>query len=360
MPRPTQMDEIRDAGKAARKTYSDTVPESQGSRNEEVRHLSRSRYDKTILVTGGAGFIGSNYLNTFVPAYPNYRFINVDALTYAADRENISVSEAANYTFTQADMRDYEALLRICSEFSPTHIINFAAESHVDNSILGPRIFIETNIVGTENLLECARTQNIIRFHQISTDEVYGSLSPDAKPTSEDAPLLPNSPYSASKASADLLVRAYHKTFGLDAVITRASNNYGPNQHHEKLIPRFITNLFENKKVPVYGAGKNIRDWIHVSDHVRGIDAAFHKGKSGEIYNLGGRQELTNLAITNELLQLLGKNEDMIEHVTDRLGHDFRYALDSSKAAQDLGWTPEKDFSTGLKETVAHYKQLKK
>jgi dTDP-glucose 4,6-dehydratase len=314
-------------------------------------------YDKIVLVTGGAGFIGSNYLNTFVPAYPNYRFINVDALTYAADLRNITVSEAKNYAFEQADIRDYTALLRIFDKFSPTHIINFAAESHVDNSILGPRIFIETNIVGTENLLECARTQNILRFHQISTDEVYGSLTPDAQPTTEDVSLLPNSPYSASKAAADLLVRSYHKTFGLDTVITRASNNYGPNQHREKLIPRFITNLLENKKVPVYGEGENIRDWIHVSDHVQGIDTAFHKGKSGEIYNLGGRQELTNLTITKELLRLLGKNEDMIEHVNDRLGHDFRYALDSSKATQELGWTPKKDFSVGLKETAEYYKK---
>jgi dTDP-glucose 4,6-dehydratase len=315
-------------------------------------------YSKVILVTGGAGFIGSNYLNTFVPAYPSYRFINVDALTYAADLRNITISKAENYTFIQADIRDHEALLRIFNEFSPTHIINFAAESHVDNSILGPRIFIETNIVGTENLLECARTHNIVRFHQISTDEVYGSLSPDAEPTTEDAPLLPNSPYSASKAAADLLVRSYHKTFGLDTVITRASNNYGPNQHPEKLIPRFITNLLANKKVPVYGEGMNIRDWIHVSDHVRGIDTAFHKGQSGEIYNLGGGQELTNLNITKEILQLLGKDEYMIEHVTDRLGHDFRYALDSSKASRELGWTSKKDFPTGLKETVEFYKKI--
>lgn len=317
-------------------------------------------YDKTILVTGGAGFIGSNYLNTFVPAYPNYRFINIDALTYAANLKNISVSGAENYAFAQTDIRDHEALLRIFGEFSPTHIINFAAESHVDNSILGPRIFIETNIVGTENLLECARTQNILRFHQISTDEVYGSLTPDAEPTTESAPLLPNSPYSASKASADLLVRSYHQTFGLNTIITRASNNYGPNQHHEKLIPRFIINLLENKKVPVYGEGLNIRDWIYAGDHVRGIDAAFHKGESGEIYNLGGGQELTNLDITKEILGLLGKGEEMIEHVTDRLGHDFRYSLDSTKAMKELGWTPKKDFSIGLKETVEYYRKIKK
>jgi dTDP-glucose 4,6-dehydratase len=297
-------------------------------------------YSKIILVTGGAGFIGSNYLNTFVPAYPNYRFINVDALTYAADLKNISVSKAENYAFVQADIRDHEALIRIFSEFSPTHIINFAAESHVDNSILGPRIFIETNVVGTENLLECARTQNVVRFHQISTDEVYGSLSPDATPTTEDAPLLPNSPYSASKASADLLVRSYNKTFGLDTVITRASNNYGPNQHHEKLIPRFITNLLKGQKVPVYGEGKNIRDWIHVSDHVQGIDAAFHKGKSGEIYNLGGGQELTNLSITEELLRFLGKDEDMIEPAAGQRHHrtPARLRLDRHDAEVLLPW----------------------
>ncbi len=316
-------------------------------------------YDKTILVTGGAGFIGSNYLNTVVPKYSNYQFINIDALTYAANRQNIGVENEPNYVFVETDIRDKKALELIFNKFSPTHVINFAAESHVDNSISGPLIFVETNIVGTENLLECARQQNIVRFHQISTDEVYGSLAPDAKPTTEDAPLLPNSPYSASKASADLLVRSYHKTFELDTIITRASNNYGPNQHQEKLIPRFITNLLENKKIPVYGEGLNIRDWIHVSDHVEGIDAAFHKGKSGEIYNLGGGQELTNLSITNEVLGLLGKGDEMIEHVTDRLGHDFRYSLDSSKAEQDLGWTPKKDFSTGLKETVGYYANKK-
>lgn len=315
-------------------------------------------YEKIILVTGGAGFIGSNYLNTFVPSYPNYQFINVDALTYAANLKNILVSDAKNYAFVKADIRDKDALRDVFKKFSPTHIINFAAESHVDNSISGPLIFIETNIVGTENLLECARTCNVVRFHQISTDEVYGSLALDAAPTTEEASLLPNSPYSASKASADLLVRSYNKTFGLDTMITRASNNYGPNQHLEKLIPRFITNLLAGKKVPVYGEGKNVRDWIHVSDHVHGINAAFHKGKSGEIYNLGGGQELTNLSITKELLKLLGKDERAIEHVQDRLGHDFRYALDSSKAARELDWTPKKDFSNGLKETVEFYKRI--
>lgn len=317
-------------------------------------------YDKIILITGGAGFIGSNYLNTFVPKYANYQFINVDALTYAANLQNITVSKKPNYSFVEADIRDQKALQLIFEKFSPTHVINFAAESHVDNSISGPHIFVETNIVGTENLLECARTHNVVRFHQISTDEVYGSLNPDAKPTTEDAPLLPNSPYSASKASADLLVRSYHKTFGLDTIVTRASNNYGPNQHHEKLIPRFITNLLENKKVPVYGEGLNIRDWIYVGDHVEGIDAAFHKGQSGEIYNLGGGQELTNLHITKEIIGLLGKDEKMIEHVTDRLGHDFRYSLDSTKAMRELGWTPKKDFSVGLKETVEYYIHAKK
>lgn len=317
------------------------------------------RYSKTIIITGGAGFIGSNYLNMMVLKYPEYHFINVDALTYAANLKNINVSDAPNYTFTQADIRDKRALKGIFLRELPTHIINFAAESHVDNSIAGPEIFIETNVVGTHNLLSLAKEFDIKRFHQVSTDEVYGSLAPDAAPSTETDHILPNSPYSASKAAADLVVRSYNKTFGLDTTTTRASNNYGPNQFPEKLIPLFISKLLSGDKVPLYGEGLNVRDWIHVDDHVRGIDAAFHKGGSGEIYNLGGGNEITNVEITKTLIALAGRDESAIEHVTDRLGHDQRYALDSSKAKRELAWEPEKNFKTALEETFAYYKDHK-
>lgn len=318
-----------------------------------------SIYEKIILVTGGAGFIGSNYLNFAVPKYPNYQFVNLDSLTYAANLDNITVAGLPNYAFVKADIRDANKVAEIFEQYKPTHVIHFAAESHVDNSITGPSVFVETNVLGTQNLLDCARKNAVRRFHLISTDEVYGSLDADAKASTEVDALLPNSPYSASKAAADLLVRSYHKTFGLDAVTTRASNNYGPNQHNEKLIPRFITNLLSEKKVPLYGNGENVRDWIHVSDHVSGIDRVFHDGKSGEIYNLGGGNEIMNIDITKKLIALAGRTDaDAIEYVTDRLGHDVRYALDSSKATRELGWKPLKNFEQGLRETFAHYKAL--
>ena len=313
--------------------------------------------EKVILVTCGAGFIGSNYLNTVVPRYPNYRFVNIDALTYAADLKNITVADAPNYVFVQADIRDVSALQKTWETYSPTDIIHFAAESHVDNSIAGPRIFVETNVLGTQNLLELARASGVKRFHHISTDEVYGSLGFDAPSTDENAPLLPNSPYSASKAGADHLVRSYNKTFGLNTVITRASNNYGPHQHHEKLIQLFISNLLSGKKVPLYGTGKNVRDWLYVGDHILGIDAAFHKGKSGEVYNLGGGVELENIDITKKLLKLTGRDESAIEYVTDRKGHDLRYALDCRKAKRELNWAPLKSLEEGLRETVTYHKR---
>ena len=313
-----------------------------------------------ILVTGGAGFIGSNYLNFAIPQYPNYQFVNLDALTYAADLNNISVSTLPNYAFIKADIRDAKKLAEIFEEYKPTHVIHFAAESHVDNSITGPGIFVETNVLGTQNLLECARKYGVKRFHFVSTDEVYGSLGAAAAASTEDDILAPNSPYSASKASADLIVRSYNRTFGLDTVTTRASNNYGPNQFPEKLIPLFISNLLAGKKVPLYGNGKNVRDWIHVSDHVSGIDRVFHDGRAGEIYNLGGGNEIENIDITKKLIALAGLGDEMIEYVTDRLGHDIRYALDSSKATKELGWKPLKDFEQGIEETFAHYKDGKK
>ncbi|MSU73629.1 dTDP-glucose 4,6-dehydratase [Candidatus Kaiserbacteria bacterium] len=315
-------------------------------------------YEKIILITGGAGFIGSHYLNTMVSRYPRYQFINVDLLTYAANPAHIKVAAAPNYRFVQADICDREAMGRLFKEYAPTHVIHFAAESHVDNSIERPQAFIDTNIVGTQVLLDCARTHGVQRFHQISTDEVYGSIMEGARPVSEEAPLLPNSPYSASKAAGDLLVRAYHQTYGLDTVITRASNNYGPQQHTEKLIPRFITALLKNKKVPLYGNGLNVRDWIYVGDHVEGIDCVFHKGKSGEIYNLGGNNELNNVEITNLLLRMGGFGEEMIEPVADRLGHDFRYAIDSSKANRELGWQLRMDFTEGMNTTWKYYASM--
>lgn len=312
-------------------------------------------YDKVIIVTGGAGFIGSHYLNTMVPRYPRYRFVNVDLLTYAANLANINVADASNYAFVQADICDREAMEALFKEYAPTHIVHFAAESHVDNSIERPQAFIETNIVGTQVLLDLARTHDILRFHHISTDEVYGSLTEDAVPVTEEASLLPNSPYSASKAAGDLLIRAYHRTYGLDTVITRASNNYGPHQHTEKLIPRFMTALMRKEKVPLYSNGLNVRDWIYVGDHVEGIDRVFHHGKDGEIYNLGGNNELRNIEITNLLLTLSGLGPEMIEHVADRPGHDFRYSIDSSKAKRELDWQPVMDFTEGLRETWDYY-----
>ncbi|TSC87187.1 MAG: dTDP-glucose 4,6-dehydratase [Parcubacteria group bacterium Gr01-1014_8] len=317
---------------------------------------TRNKFAKRILVTGGAGFIGSNYLNWAVRKYPKYFFINVDALTYAGRIKNVQVESESNYTFEKADIRDLKTMERIFKKYRPTHIIHFAAESHVDVSISNPDIFIETNVIGTHNLLILAKKYQLKRFHHISTDEVYGSLAPHARSSKEDDGLFPNSPYSASKASAEMLVRAYNKTFGLDTVITRSSNNYGPFQYEEKIIPLFITHLLANKKVPLYGNGRNIRNWIYVEDNVEGINSAFHKGKSGEIYNLGGTTELSNIKLTTILLRALHKASRMITYVTDRPGHDVRYSLDSSKAKKQLGWKPRTSFAEGLKKTIEFYR----
>ncbi len=311
--------------------------------------------NKRVIVTGGAGFIGSAYLNYAVPRYPAYSFLNIDALTYAGRLENIDVTNAPNYAFEKADIRETAELTRIFESFAPTDIIHFAAESHVDISIQNPGLFVETNVLGTHTLLLLAMKRGIRRFHHISTDEVYGSLAPDDQSSKEENALLPNSPYSASKAAAEALVRAYNKTYGLDTIITRSSNNYGPRQHEEKLIPLFITNLRAGKKVPVYGSGTNVRNWIYIDDNVRGVDSAFHNGKSGEVYNLGGNDELSNMELTRMLLDALGKDEDMIEHVPDRLGHDFRYSLNSSKARSELGWHPVTSLDEGLARTIEYY-----
>ncbi len=311
-------------------------------------------YERRIIVTGGAGFIGSNFLNIAVPRYPQYLFVNVDSLTSVADLKNIQVGAASNYLFEQVDIRNKEALQKLFIEHAPTHIIHLAAESHVDASIQNPTLFLETNILGTAHLLALAHEHAVVRFHHVSTDEVYGALTPTEPAFTELSLVKPNNPYSASKAGADHLVQAYHTTFGLNTVITRCSNNYGPRQDLTKFIPRAITTLLKGEPIPVYGKGENIRDWIHVTDHAEAIDTVFHTGKSGEIYNIGTDNEWRNIDIARTLLELLGKTEEQITFVADRPGHDLRYAIDSSKV-QKLGWSPKIPFAEGLKKTVAWY-----
>ena len=308
-----------------------------------------------IIVTGGAGFIGSNYLNKYVPRYPDTLFVNVDALTYASKKEQVQAAKEQNYRFHHTDIRDVSALETLFQTYRPTALINFAAESHVDISIENPSLFVETNITGTHNLLLLARKYALNRFHQISTDEVYGSLGADDPSFTTATPLSPNSPYSASKAAADMLVRAYHRTYGLNTVISRCSNNYGPHQDDTKLIPKFITLLLKGEKVPLYAKGENIRDWLYVEDHVDAIDCIFHEGESGAAYNVGGGKELTNRPIVDRLLALTGRNESFVEHVADRLGHDFRYSTDAGELERSLGWKPRWDFEKGLQETFNFY-----
>lgn len=313
--------------------------------------------EKTFLVTGGAGFIGSNYLNKFVPKYPEFLFVNADALTYAGDLKNVHVFKAPNYVFEKIDIRALDQLEKVFKKYTPTGIIHFAAESHVDFSISNPSLFVETNVNGTHNLLLLAKKYGVERFLQVSTDEVYGTLEAGDQPFTETTLLAPNSPYSASKAAAEFLARSYHKTFGLDIVITRCSNNYGPNQDKTKLIPLFITKLLVGEEVPLYGKGKNIRDWLHVEDHVDALDLVFHKGASGEIYNIGGNCEIENIEIAKKLIALAGRDESAIKRVPDRLGHDFRYAIDCSKIRRELGWSPKKTFEEGLRGTFEFYKK---
>jgi len=308
----------------------------------------------TVLVTGGCGFIGSNFVRTLLETEPDVTVINYDALTYAGNLANLTdCSKHPRYRFIKGDITDRgtvtEALRGVDS------IINFAAESHVDRSIMDSGPFLRTNVIGTQILLDAARAAKIRRFVQVSTDEVYGSLGPTGYFT-EATPLHPNSPYSASKASADMLVQAYVHTFGIDAVITRCSNNYGPYQFPEKLIPLFITNIMKDQQVPVYGDGQQIRDWIHVRDHCAGVAAAWKKGKSGEVYNFGGRCEKPNLELTHLLLELLGKPRTLIKYVQDRPGHDRRYAIDCAKAENELGWKPLVPFSKGLNDTIEWFK----
>jgi dTDP-glucose 4,6-dehydratase len=308
-----------------------------------------------LLVTGGAGFIGSNFVRYMLERYPDYRILNLDKLTYAGNLENLSgLENDPRHEFIQGDIGDPDCVGKILSK-GVEAVINFAAESHVDRSILHSAEFINTNIVGTLNLLELSRKNKIGRFIQISTDEVYGSLGPTGAFT-ELSPIAPNSPYAASKASADLLVRSYCHTHGFPGMITRCSNNYGPYQFPEKLIPLLISNALAGMPLPIYGDGMNVRDWIHVRDHCAAIDSVFHKGKSGEVYNIGARQELPNLDVVRRILKALGKDESLITYVDDRPGHDRRYAIDSSKLETQLHWRPQVPFDIGLPETIKWYR----
>ena len=306
-----------------------------------------------IIVTGGAGFIGSCFVRHMLKTHPEYQIINLDALTYAGNIENLDdVKDNPNYTFVHGNICDKKLVRELVHECDA--IVNFAAESHVDRSITGPEIFIETNVQGTLNLLQNAKEAGIQRYLQVSTDEVYGTLGKTGY-FYETTPIAPNSPYSASKASADLLVRAYYETYKMPVLTTRCSNNYGPYQYPEKLIPFFISRLLNNKTVPVYGDGLNVRDWLYVYDHCAAIDTVLHKGRVGEVYNIGGHNEKTNLEITKIILNAMGKDESSIEYVEDRLGHDRRYAIDNKKIQTELGWRPSVTFEEGIKLTIDWY-----
>ena len=311
-----------------------------------------------VLVTGGAGFIGSNYVRRIVDgSLLGVDHLTVlDKLTYAGTLSNLEMLPVGSFEFVRGDIGDPDLVDDLASKHEV--IVNFAAESHVDRSITGARDFVETNVLGTQNLLEAARRNSVKTFLQISTDEVYGTI--DEGSWDENFPLLPNSPYSASKASADLLARSYHRTFGMDVRITRCSNNYGPHQFPEKVIPLFVTNLIDKRKVPLYGKGLNVHDWLHVDDHCRGIHAVLTKGKSGEIYNIGGGRELTNRELTSIILEKMGNDDSSIEFVQDRLGHDLRYSVSIKKISSELGYTPQVPFEQGIQQTIDWYKSNEK
>ena len=322
-----------------------------------------------ILVTGGAGFIGSNFVRWLKRNAPEHLVVNVDALTYAGNLENLSdIPQDAGYRFVRADIRDRAKMNEIFFEYDITHVVNFAAESHVDRSIVDPELFLSTNVLGTQALLDTAKQQwklapedkysrdfrDGVKFLQVSTDEVYGALGKEGFFT-ETTPLAPNSPYSAAKASADLVCRAYHETFGLPTNITRCSNNYGPYQFPEKMIPLMIHNCMEGKPLPVYGDGMQIRDWLHVDDHCSALYAVLTRGASGEVYNIGGNNERANLDIVRLIVRSLNVNEELIQHVKDRPGHDRRYAIDNTKITTQLGWTPGYTFEEGIQQTIVWY-----
>lgn len=324
---------------------------------------------KTILITGGAGFIGSNFVKLMLDRHPEYKIINIDALTYAGNLETLKdIDTNPNYDFIKADIRNREQIEDIFRNNEIIAVVNFAAESHVDRSIEDPEIFLTTNILGTQVLLDTAKKywkidpadkystdyKPGVKFLQVSTDEVYGALG-ETGMFVETMPLMPNSPYSASKASADMIVRAYHETYGMPVNITRCSNNYGPYQFPEKLIPLMINNCLEGKDLPVYGDGMQVRDWLHVSDHCAAIDTVLHKGIDGEVYNIGGNNEKANIELVKLIINTLGKSEDLIKHVKDRPGHDRRYAIDNTKITTELGWAPAYTFEQGIKETIQWY-----
>jgi len=308
-----------------------------------------------LLVTGGAGFIGSNFVKYMKKKYPSYRIVNLDALTYAGNLGNLlDVAESDHYTFVKGDIADRQLVETLFATYEIEYVVNFAAESHVDRSILDPDLFIRTNVLGTQVLLDMAKRFGVRKYVQISTDEVYGTLGATGL-FSETTPLAPNSPYSASKASADLIVRAYYETFKLPVNITRCSNNYGPYHFPEKLIPLMIVNALLDRPLPIYGDGLQVRDWLYVEDHCSAIDLVLHHGISGEVYNIGGNNERTNLEVVRRVLQELNKPESLIQHVTDRPGHDLRYAIDATKIRSELGWKPRFQFDDGIKQTVCWY-----
>ncbi|WP_367181873.1 dTDP-glucose 4,6-dehydratase [Fusobacterium sp.] len=316
-----------------------------------------------IVVTGGAGFIGGNFVHYMLKKYKDYKIICLDKLTYAGNLETLEpVMDNKNFKFIKGDIANREFIYKLFEEEKPEIIVNFAAESHVDRSIEDPGIFLQTNVMGTNVLLDACRKYGIKRYHQVSTDEVYGDLPLDRPDLffTEETPLHTSSPYSASKASADLLVQAYYRTFKLPITISRCSNNYGPYHFPEKLIPLMIANALNEKSLPVYGKGENVRDWLYVEDHCRAIDMIIHNGKVGEVYNIGGHNERTNLEVVKTIIRELGKSEDLIKYVTDRPGHDMRYAIDPTKIKNELGWEPLTLFDEGIKKTIKWYLDNKK
>ena len=311
-----------------------------------------------ILITGGAGFIGGNFVHFMLNKYPDYDIINLDLLTYAGNLETLKdIQDKPNYKFYKGDIANRKFIFDLFEKEQFDIVVNFAAESHVDRSITNPSIFVQTNVLGTQTLLDAAKEYNVKRYHQISTDEVYGDLPLDRKDLffTEETPLHTSSPYSSSKASADLFVLAYHRTYGLPVTISRCSNNYGPYHFPEKLIPLIISRGLNDKSVPVYGKGENVRDWLHVEVHCSAIDLIIHKGKVGEIYNIGGHNERTNLEVVKTVLNQMNKPETLIDYVTDRPGHDRRYAINPEKIEKELGWKPNYSFDTGIKQTIEWY-----